>query len=61
MLRLTADILSDLYVASGITFWQMLSCKLPFHGSLSELSYQRQHTPLPLEELSQTHQPILVY
>ena len=55
---LTADIRSDLY-ALGITFWQMVSGKLPFHGSLSELSYQLQHTPLPLQELSQTPQPII--
>jgi serine/threonine protein kinase/Flp pilus assembly protein TadD len=54
---LGADIRSDLY-ALGITFWQMLLGKLPFQGSLPEQIYLRQHTPLPLEELSQIPQPI---
>jgi serine/threonine protein kinase/tetratricopeptide (TPR) repeat protein len=55
---LSADIRSDLY-SLGITFWQMLSGKLPFQGSLSELYYHRQNTPFPHEELGQIPQPIL--
>jgi serine/threonine protein kinase/Flp pilus assembly protein TadD len=55
---LSADIRSDLY-SVGITFWQMLSGKLPFQGSLSELNYHRQHTPFPLEELAQIPQPVV--
>jgi serine/threonine protein kinase len=37
----------------------MLSGKLPFQGSLSELNYHRQHTPFPLEELAQIPQPVV--
>ena len=55
---LGADIRSDLY-SLGITFWQTLSGKLPFQGSLSELNYRRQHAPLPLEELPQIAQPVI--
>ena len=55
---LSADIRSDLY-SLGITFWQMLSGKLPFQGSLSELNYHRQHTPFPQEELAQIPQPVV--
>jgi len=55
---LSADIRSDLY-SLGITFWQTLSGKLPFQGSLSELNFHRQHTSFPQEELAQIPQPVI--
>jgi serine/threonine protein kinase/tetratricopeptide (TPR) repeat protein len=53
------DIRSDLY-SFGVTLWQMLTGKLPFHGTPAELMYQHQHAPLPLEQLIDVPQPIVV-
>jgi TolB-like protein/Tfp pilus assembly protein PilF len=53
------DIRSDLY-SLGITLWEMLSADVPFHGSSSELNYQHQHAPLPIEKLAKTPQPLIV-
>jgi serine/threonine protein kinase len=53
------DIRSDLY-SFGLTLWQMLTGKLPFHGTPAELMYQHQHAPLPLEQLVNVPQPIVV-
>jgi serine/threonine protein kinase len=53
------DIRSDLY-SFGLTLWQMLTGKLPFHGTPAELMYQHQHAPLPLEQLIDVPQPIVV-
>jgi TolB-like protein len=38
----------------------MLTGKLPFHGTPAELMYQHQHAPLPLEQLIDVPQPIVV-
>jgi GTPase SAR1 family protein len=54
-----ADIRSDLY-SLGITLWEMLTCKTPFHGTPGEVMYQHQHNPLPLEELEGVPQPLVV-
>jgi serine/threonine protein kinase/Flp pilus assembly protein TadD len=55
---LGADIRSDLY-SLGITLWEMLSGKLPFQGSATELMYQHQHTAVPFEQLKSVPAPIV--
>src|SRR5205807_692328 len=52
------DIRSDLY-SLGITFWEMLSGKLPFQGSATELMYQHQHAVPPIEKLRNVPAPII--
>jgi serine/threonine protein kinase len=52
------DIRSDLY-SLGVTLWEMLIGRVPFRGSPSELMYQHQHTPLPLEQLEGIPQPVV--
>src|SRR5580704_8955145 len=53
------DIRSDLY-SLGVTLWEMLIGRVPFRGSPSELMYQHQHTPLPIEQLKGVSQPVVV-
>jgi serine/threonine protein kinase len=56
---LGTDIRSDLY-SLGVTLWEMLSCKPPFHGSAAELMDRHQHTALPIEKLKGIPAPIIV-
>ena len=53
------DIRSDLY-SLGVVVWEMLTGKVPFHGTPGEVMYQHQHAPLPLEQLIDVPQPTLV-
>jgi serine/threonine protein kinase len=53
-----ADIRSDLY-SLGVTLWEMLSGKLPFQGSSTELMQQHRHAALPMEKLTGSPQPII--
>ena len=53
------DIRSDLY-SLGVTLWEMLLGRVPFRGSPSELMYQHQHAPLPLEQLKDVPQSFVV-
>jgi serine/threonine protein kinase len=52
------DIRSDLY-SLGITLWEMLSGKLPFQGSATELMYQHQHATPHTENLKSVPSPII--
>src|SRR5262249_8507287 len=44
----------------GVTFWMMLTGKTPFLGTPAEVMYQHQHVSLPLEQLKNTPQPVIV-
>jgi hypothetical protein len=53
------DIRSDLY-SLGVTVWEMVTGKTPFRGTPGEVMYQHQHSPLPLKELEDIPQPLIV-
>jgi predicted ATPase len=53
------DIRSDLY-SLGATLWKMLTGHVVFSGSPTEVMYQHQHAPLPLEKLDTVPQPVVV-
>jgi len=55
----SVDIRSDLY-SIGVTLWEMLAGQAPFQGSSSDLMYQHQHAPLPLDLLGAVPQPVIV-
>src|SRR4029453_7108345 len=54
-----ADIRSDLY-SLGVALWKMVTGHVLFRGSPAEVMYQHQHAPLPLEQLEDVPQPIVV-
>jgi serine/threonine protein kinase/predicted ATPase len=51
------DIRSDLY-SLGVVLWNMLTGHVLFRGSPSELMYQHQHAPLPIEQLAGIPRPV---
>jgi serine/threonine protein kinase len=53
------DIRSDLY-SLGVTLWVMVTDQTPFRGACAEMMYQHQHAPLPLEQLNDVPQPVVV-
>src|SRR6202165_4909892 len=53
------DIRSDLY-SLGVVLWDMVTGHTVFRGSPAEVMYQHQHAPLPLEELKDVPQPVVV-
>ena len=44
------DIRSDLY-SLGVVLWKMLTDKVPFSGTVTEVMYQHLHKPPPIEQL----------
>jgi serine/threonine protein kinase len=55
----SVDIRSDLY-SLGVTLWVMVTGQTPFRGPSAEVMYQHQHAPLPLEQLKDAPQPVVV-
>ena len=53
------DIRSDLY-SLGATLWDMLTGQVPFRGSVGEVMYAHQQARLPLEQLRNVPQPVVV-
>ena len=53
------DIRSDLY-SLGVTLWVVVTGQTPFRGTSAEVMYQHQHAPLPLEQLNDVLQPVVV-
>src|ERR1700719_3653271 len=53
------DIRSDLY-SLGVVLWEMVTRRAVFRGSPAEVMYQHQQAPLPLEQLEDFPQPVIV-
>jgi hypothetical protein len=58
MLTYVNDILHPLIGVSGL--WEMLTGRVPFRGAPGEVMHQHQHAPLPLEQLKDVPQPLVV-
>jgi serine/threonine protein kinase len=56
---LSVDLRSDLY-SLGVTLWAMVAGKPPFRGTPAEVRHQHQQAPLPLEQVNDVPQPLVV-
>jgi serine/threonine protein kinase/tetratricopeptide (TPR) repeat protein len=56
---LNLDTRSDLY-SLGAILWEMITGHVLFGGSPAEVMYQHQHAPLPVEQLKDVPQPVIV-
>src|SRR6516165_9768482 len=48
------------YGQIGVTLWEMVTGKTPFQGTPGEVMHQHLHAPLPLDELENVPQPLVV-
>ena len=55
----SVDIRSDLY-SLGVTLWVMVTGQTPFRGPSADVMYRHQRTPLPLEQLKDVPQPVVI-
>src|SRR5215469_39952 len=53
------DIRSDLY-SLGVTLWVMVTGQTPFRGPSAEVMYQHQHARLPVQQIKDMPQPVVV-
>src|SRR5271166_839773 len=53
------DIRSDLY-SLGVMLWETVAGHALFRGSPAEVMYQHQHAPLPLDQLRDVPQPVVI-
>jgi len=57
----TLKVINERYLGeTSAQLWVMVTDQTPFRGACSEVMYQHQHAPLPLERLNDVPQPVVV-
>ena len=54
------DIRSDFY-SLGVTLWEMLTGKVPFSGTTTEVMTRHLHDQLPLDQLNHVPEPLVIF